>query len=255
MTKKSVRLFYSILLSAVIVISGICLIVACVMLYDFQAGSFSRESVANAFTAIHLPIYSCLALVIGGFVLDAFDSSEEKKKLPPKQYYAILKNLRQKLDLSKCDPKLRRSIRVKRIWRVILQLITLYLLVICSSLFLLYCSHAESFPADANMAVLDAMPLFFFCLAIPFQWAVFTIFFGRFLMRKEIEQIKQALADGAKAESVLQKKTKKQIGVLIARYAVLIIAVVILVAGFCFGGTADVLAKAAAICTECVGLG
>ena len=74
-------------------------------------------------------------------------------------------------------------------------------------------------------------------------------------MRREIELVKKAIAVGAKAESVLPKKDKKQTIIFLARYGILAIAVVVLVAGFCFGGTADVLAKAAAICTECVGLG
>ncbi len=255
MTKKIVHLFYSILLSAVIVLSGICLIAACVVLYDFQAGSFSRESVALAFDGIKLPIYSCLALVIGGFVMDAFSDSEAKKKLPPKQYRAILKNLRRKLDISKCEPKLTRAIRAKRIWRIVFQIITLSALVFCSFFFLLYCLIGKHFPADANIGVLQAMPVFFMCLAIPFCWAVFTVCFGRFLMRKEIELVKQALSGGAKADSEPPKKVRKQTGVYIARYSILAIAVLVLIVGFCLGGTADVLAKAAAICTECVGLG
>ncbi|MBQ2892667.1 MAG: thioredoxin [Oscillospiraceae bacterium] len=40
-----------------------------------------------------------------------------------------------------------------------------------------------------------------------------------------------------------------------ARLAILGIALVLIIGGYIAGGTADVLAKAVAICTECVGLG
>jgi len=42
---------------------------------------------------------------------------------------------------------------------------------------------------------------------------------------------------------------------LILRTAVLVIALVLIVIGIINGGLEDVLAKGAAICTECVGLG
>ncbi|MBQ8769226.1 MAG: thioredoxin [Oscillospiraceae bacterium] len=42
---------------------------------------------------------------------------------------------------------------------------------------------------------------------------------------------------------------------LYIRLAVLGLALGVIVGGFVAGGTADVLAKAVAICTECVGLG
>ena len=41
----------------------------------------------------------------------------------------------------------------------------------------------------------------------------------------------------------------------ICKYAVIVLAVALLVYGFISGGTADVLTKAKNICTECVGLG
>ncbi len=254
MTKKSVRLFYRIILSIMICVCGILLIVTCVDLYDFQAGSFSRESVAAALYDIRYSMFGCLAMVIAGFLIDGFTRPEEKQK-PEKQYETILKNLRKKLDTTKCEPKLAKAIRKKSIWRMVFQILTLIVLVFCSFLFLLYCSLEKHFPADANVAVLQAMPMFFTCLGIPFCCAIFTVYHRRFSIRKEIELVKQALENGAKGELQAPEKVKKQTGVIIARYGILAVALAVLIAGFCFGGTADVLAKAAAICTECVGLG
>ena len=43
--------------------------------------------------------------------------------------------------------------------------------------------------------------------------------------------------------------------VAIARIAILVIAIVLVVLGACNEGTKDILTKAVNICTECVGLG
>ena len=43
--------------------------------------------------------------------------------------------------------------------------------------------------------------------------------------------------------------------IMALRWALVCLAVAVLVYGFCTGGTADVLTKAKNICTECVGLG
>ena len=254
MTKKYIRLVYGILLTIAICICGVSLIVACVDIYNFQPGSFSRESVAAAFGKIQYSLFGCLAMVIGGFIIDAFARPEEKQK-PEKQYETILQNLHKKADLTKCEPELAKAIGKKRTWRMALQGGTAGILTFCSMVFLRYALSGQNYPEDANAAVVQAMPLFFLCLAIPCCCAIFTAYHKRISMRREIELVKKAIAVGAKAESVLPKKDKKQIIIFLARYGILAIAVVVLVAGFCFGGTADVLAKAAAICTECVGLG
>lgn len=254
MTKKYLHLLYGILLSAAIVISGICLIVACVNVYDFQAGSFSRESVAAAFDRIQIPVYCCLALVIIGFLIDAFSFREAKLK-PEKQYATILQNLCRKLDITKCPPELIQAIRKLRTWRMAWHGCSAGILVFCSCLFLGYCVNGSHYPDDANTAVLQAMPLFFTCLALPCCSAIITAYHKRCSIKKEIELVKKALAQGAAADTVAAKQAQRQTGVAIARYCILAIAAAVLIAGFCFGGTADVLAKAAAICTECVGLG
>ena len=72
-------------------------------------------------------------------------------------------------------------------------------------------------------------------------------------------QIEAERAAGVRAEArplpcgaVKQAPAK---GVLVIRYVALVLAVVLIIAGIKNGGMADVLAKATAICMECVGLG
>lgn len=256
MTKKRIHLLYGILVSVSAVIAGICLIVACVDLYDFQAGSFSRESVAQAFKPIAIWVYICLALVIGGVILNLFSPADPKKLPVQKQYDTILQNLQKKVDITKCEPQLCREILQQQNRRRTHKIISFVILGICSAEFLFYALSSKNYPSDANAAVVQAMAPFFVSLLLPFGYAVFTVYHRKRSIMKEIELLKKALAGGAGADTLpAQPAGEKDTATKIVRYAILGIALAVLVGGFLFGGTADVLAKAAAICTECVGLG
>ena len=80
MVKKRIHLVYSIALSVMLVITGICLCVACLGIYLSGKQPFSQEAVAAAFGYIAVPVYLCIALVIGGLILDALYPAELKKK-------------------------------------------------------------------------------------------------------------------------------------------------------------------------------
>jgi len=80
MVKKRIHLLYSIVLTAMLVITGICLCVACLGIYLSGDQPFSREAVAAAFQPIALPVYLCIALVLGGWILDAVSPVEAKQR-------------------------------------------------------------------------------------------------------------------------------------------------------------------------------
>ena len=69
MTKKRIHTIYAILLSIVTVIAGICLMAACLQIYRSGDTPYSPESVQAAFATIAVPVYLCIALIIGGFIL------------------------------------------------------------------------------------------------------------------------------------------------------------------------------------------
>lgn len=256
MTKKRIHLLYSIVLSASAVIAGICLMVACVGIYRSGDHPFSRDSIAAAFRTIAVPVYVLLALVIGGIGLDLFYPLEKGKSPVKKQYDTILANLQKKVDITGCEPKLCQAILKQQRSRRMHLWISYTLLALCSCIFLRFALNEQNYPADANAAVVTAMLLFFPCLLIPFGYGVFTAYWNRRSVKKEIELVKQAIAAGASAAnapSPAPLHSEKPAN--IAKYAILAVSLGILIYGIFAGGTADVLAKAAAICTECVGLG
>ena len=132
MTKKRIHLIYSILLSVALAVAGICLMVACVGIYNAGDRPFSPEAVAAAFSGIALPVYICLALVAGGFLLDGFWGIEKKRTAPQKQYAAILKKLHTKA-LVQTAPVVAEQKK-----RKLHKVITLVLLAVGSAVFLAF---------------------------------------------------------------------------------------------------------------------
>lgn len=257
MTKKRIHLIYSIVLSASAVIAGICLMVACVGIYRSGNSPFTRDSIAAAFKTIAFPVYIFLALMIGGFILDQFLPRETSKPAVQKQYGVILEKLHRKLDLDHCDPALSKAIRKEQNNRGAHKFMSEGLLLVCSIAFLRYAVNIQYFTTeDINGSIIQAVLFFFLCLAIPFGYGVFAAYWNTRSIQKEITLVKAAIATGATAESTQNeiKKSNANIGIIV-KYGILAVSLAILIYGFIAGGTADVLAKAAAICTECVGLG
>lgn len=65
------RKIYGIALSVIIVITGICLMAACICICAAGGNEpYSREAVATAFSGIAFPVYLCVGMIAVGFVLD-----------------------------------------------------------------------------------------------------------------------------------------------------------------------------------------
>ncbi len=73
--KLNFYIIYRILLSISIVVAGICLICGSLYIY-FSGDGYSRKIVINTFAKISIPIYVCIALIIGSFFVG--DKSRSK---------------------------------------------------------------------------------------------------------------------------------------------------------------------------------
>lgn len=252
---KRIHLIYSILLSVVLVIAGLCLMVACVGIYNAGDRSFSRETVAVAFGRIYIPVYLAMGMVVVGFLLDLFLPEEKKKAPVQKQYGLILRRLALRTDLQKCNGEIQSAVIRLRQRRSLHKIISGVLLMVCSVLFLIYGLNGSNFhQSQINASMVKAVAWLLVCMAIPFGYAVFSAFYSTASIRKEIELLKSV----GKNAAVMPKSTEKKScnrQLVIIRCVVLTIGIGLLGYGFFTGGTADVLTKAVNICTECVGLG
>ncbi len=264
-TKNRIHLIYGILLSVVAVAAGLGLILSAYQIYQagLAAGTqpYTYATISAAFSKIAVLIYLFLALVLGGILLNIGLPLEPKRPAPGKDTKRILQRLQAKTDLEGCSPELRQAIAKQETARKVHTVISGCLLAIGSGLFLSYAcdgrnwANAAEDPTALTPCMVQAVFAMAICLVPVLAYILFTVFFCRRSLNRQVELMKQASAASPLPGGKLAPAQSNEKAVVIVRYAVLVIAIGFTVFGLCTGGTADVLAKAAAICTECVGLG
>ncbi len=260
---KQVRIIYGIVLGISIAVAAICIMGACINIYTAGGEEpYSRASVAANFLPIAKPVYICLALIIGSFVLNFFCPAEKKTDKPDTNYDLLLNKLYAKIDLSKADTITVLKIDSLKQNCTTFKTISALLLLIGSFVFLLRSANVVS-KLYINDAIIKSMLIMLPCLGIPCGFIIFTAYYIRGAKKKELELVKEALASGAKNQGLQESDLKTEQGkklptgnaLLITRCVLVVLGIAILIYGFIAGGTADVLTKAVNICTECVGLG
>ena len=249
-----IRRIYHILLTAALVAAGGCLIWGCLNVYHSGGDQiYTLEKITSAFRAVAVPVYLALALVIGAFILELILPAQKKRK-PEKDQALILKTLQSRANLDDCgDRKLRKSILRQRKLRKQLKIIGLSLLAASSLVFLVYALDGSNYhKSDFNGSMAKAAMVWAICLAVPFAFSVFAAYASRALVKQEIGLLK-LVALGPKPPRNYKEENKKVM--VIVRAGIITAAAALILVGALGGGWQDVLAKAAAICTECVGLG
>lgn len=253
---KRTRLIYGVLLSAVLILTGVCLMAACIDIYRAGDHPYSRAAVAAHFGPISPLVYLCIAMVIGGFILDLFLPKKRKGLTTGKQDALILARLRAKADMAACDQSLRAAITIQQKRRKVCRNLCAAVMALCAFIFLIYALNGSHFlMPDINGSMIRAMYVLLPCLIIAFGCAVLNVCFSRASIRKEIDLLKQAPAAKAAIRGTTDDAGYSQKKLAAVRYAIVLVGVGLLLYGFFTGGTADVLTKAINICTECVGLG
>lgn len=253
---KLIRFIYGIAVSIMLGVSAVLLIAACLQIYRSSGEQiYTPEKVAVAFAPIAMPVYITLALVAGSFLL-AWLLPTEKKRLPmQKQYAFLLRKAYEKADLQRCNPELLHKIRQEQKKRRLALSLALAAWVIGGIVFLPQACNSSNYSAELHLATDSVVALVWWlipCTLIPTGCSIFSAYYSRASIRRELELVKLA----PKAVSApLPHEEKADRKLLYTRFAILVIALGLLIGGFVANGTADVLAKAVAICTECVGLG
>lgn len=258
MNKKAIRLFcliYGIAVSAMAVISGLLLMAACLQIYRSGGEQiYTPEKVGAAFAPIALPIYITLALIAGSFLLDLLLPVEKKRKPAQKQYPLLLRFAYKRADLTLCEPALLEKIKKEQTLRRLVLGIQFIPWVVSAELFLPVACSSGSYSQELHLATDSITTIAWMllpCSLIPTAFSIFAAYISRASVRREWELVKQS----PKAAAPVSLPAKSESWILYARLAILVVALGLIVGGYFAGGTADVLAKAVAICTECVGLG
>lgn len=256
LNKPRFHRIYGIILSITLCVAGILLMYACAGIYLSGDKAFTPEAVAAAFSTIAVPVYLCIALIIGGLVLNRCLPQEQMRLRAPKQADVTLDRLRRKFSPEGCDRQVLAKINAEQKARKLRRGITLLLLCVCSIGFLLYGANPANWhQSQINTSMVTAVLLLGASLALPLAMAIFTFYANTRSMEREYSLLKQEMTNNPNAvASQPAKKTFKKTSMAL-RWAILGIAVAVLLFGFFTGGTNDVLTKAINICTECVGLG
>lgn len=257
---KRIHLLYGILTGAASILAGICLIAACLDIYytglaEGLSQIYTRQIVSAHFAKIAVPVYVCLVLVIGGMVLNMAMPLEKAKCKPEKNLPLILQRLQAKADLDNCEEALRNAITAQQKIRRMLTAMATALLALGTVCFLIYACHNGHWGGNSTPPMISAMYMLLGSLTIPFAFTVFAAYQSRKSMEQEIGLMRKVPTVAVQKSETPANHCPCHKRAWIAQVLMLAAGLALLVLGVCNQGTIDILNKAVAICTECVGLG
>ena len=275
MTEKGFKLLnriIGILVAISIVIAGICLAIGCCYIYFSDDMSYSRIAVSDVFAVICIPVYVCLVLVVLGFLAELLLPSVKQKSKSSLSSETGVSLLLKKRGLSSLSDHAL-SVHYREKGKRTLNSIIMTALTLASCLtFFVYALNQDNFDnVDINGSVISAALVLAPCVLLPFSFHVYSLI----SRERGFKRVLAALKSDAECEcSDIEQKPKfegfdifvSNVGrlfegavsgrpLMIVRITIVAIAILCLVFGLAFGGTADVFTKASNICTECIGLG
>lgn len=258
----------TLILSALIAVSGICLISSSLHIY-FSGGNtpYSPETVrSHLLFCLPFLILTVIAAVLT-FVLEYLtkrNTKPETVRYPKMILKTLYKNYEGKAPSLTEEEKSALKDGRKRI--MIYRLASLALCVIAAAVSLILAINSSSYTIDdVNGSVISIVIVVLPLAAVALGGLYASQLFIDKLYEKELGLLLTAIKeksergeseDFLKSPSVLSALKGKEKQILITvRIAVTALAVCFIILGIFNGGAGDVLGKAVRICTECIGLG
>ena len=243
---KRIHLIYGCVLAVLIVALGVAMILSCLDIYNSGPRPYSAESIAMRFNRIAVLVYLTIVATAGGIVLNLIIPLESKRPKALRDDAEALLRLRAKADTeaagSSKEPKLR------WIYRIVTAVIFTGLMVYPA----IYFANVSHFTiSNLNADIIKAVVIVMIPAAVGLGLCFVCSMLVRSSIRREMDFYKK-VPRAQKSKDPLPKRNRK---LLIIRCVVLAVAVCFIVLGVINGGIDDVLSKAIAICTECIGLG
>ncbi len=264
---KGYKIFQTIL-SALVLVSCLLIIYECLSIYLPAAAEgkhdhiYSAEIVAQHFTRIQIPVIACVLLSIAGIVTAPFYAGGKKNAtLPDAENMADLYLSKMPADSGKDSPEWN-VVRKETAWRRKLTTIGVLIGAVCicwSLYFIIDPDRFESLDFDQVTGSLLLCIIPPVCLAL--VSAAVLSYKSSDSWARQLEAMKIICKNNKEKDTAPKDTALKDTAALrsrrifIARTVLLAAAVVMLLLGNANGGRFDVLAKAIAICSECIGLG
>jgi FtsH-binding integral membrane protein len=256
MSKRITRV-WDWLTAGLTVATGICLMAGCISIYRSGDRPFSPESIAAQFGNIAWLVWLTVAAIIVGIALHLLFPDEKGRVKAIREEKDILGGLKTKAGtvtdgvLSEQLAKAQRGARTAHV------LFCSVLGVASSQLFLFFFEPFRFSIEHLNRDILQFAVLFGISCGIVLITMIICVYLTRKSLKQQIHLYKAAIAEG-KCDGIPPAPAAKKntsAAITIARVAVAAAAVIFIVLGMMNEGILDVLGKAIAICTECIGLG
>ena len=251
---KKLHLIYGCAVTVAVLALGVVLILSVLDIYraDPTGAPYSPATIGAHFHDISILVYCTAALIGSGFLLDVFAPVKEERPKPVRDQRALMLKAAAKAGTPSAEEQ-------KRIDKE--HLLRTCITVGCVSFFaglMVYplihvLFHHDYSAANPNTEVIRSTLVVF----VPAIVGFVVCHVGALLVAKsylrQTDIYKSIKNDGQKPAVV--EKTASKTPVRIIRCVILVVAVTFIVMGILNGSAYDVLTKAVAICTECIGLG
>ena len=240
-----------VLLSISIIVSGICMMVQCLCIYNSGDNPYTREAVAKAFGEISVPVFISIGLVIITFIYNFFAQDLYEHRTNIKNNDFVIKSIHLRKSINEADNiNIKKERRIRKTHSLILTI----LLIVGFSCFGLYAFDPSNFhQSEINASMIRVMVVFCICIALPFIYSIVCISINDRSRQREINILRELIKDAQNKEPIQTSADHKPL--IYVKISAIVLCVGIIIYGLFSGGTADVLTKAINICTECIGLG
>lgn len=257
-TAKKIRLLYGLVLSALLVCTGVCLIVACLSIYRSGNAPFTRESIGAWFSKIAVPVWVTVAAAVGGGVLSLVLPSDEPRLRGIRDGRVQMERLRRRIDIAKCEDQTFVALQRELLLRRLLCIVAVVLSVVSATPLAFHLFSADLFTPALNESVIATTLVALPFLAVTGGAVLAYLLLAAKSVARETALLKSAMAAGAlrnPEEETADNGKKTARAALVIRLVILGAAILLIVLGILNGGMRDTLGKAIKICTECIGLG
>lgn len=274
--KLAVYKLHGILTGAAVITLGILFIIASLTTFSADAlaslkeregvsvltGEILREEIGRRLTALLPAIIVTAVLIVAGPILEAALKIEKKKEKLTPDTSRTLSIIKRKNSETKYTVGTAVAVLRERAMRTRFTLIGALLFIASLVYPIIRIASSDTFTADgdANVQVLTSSAVVIAFLIPTFVYAVVMTFIFKASRERECELLKRR-EDGdivipeRKCPIARFVSNNSLVIVTTVRTAFVMTAIAYIILGVLNGGMADVLAKAAKICRECIGLG
>ena len=249
-TIKKIHRWYGRILAAILVALGILFILSCLDIYTSGPRPYSADAIALRFKRIAIPVIIGVIGATGGIALNLLLPLESKRQKGLSYPEDVMLRLRQKANI----PSVQKEMKLRLVYRLSAT-ICFVVLMIYPLIYFLTPEHFSISELNADIVHAIVVVLIPTAVGLALCWMCKVLINKSF--QREASIYKSAIAEGSRKDiskdTVPEPRGRMMLPAI--RLVVAVAAVVFVILGIFNGGAEDVLKKAIAICTECIGLG